>query len=129
MLSAWLCAAFAPGLAMAESGHTDAGNEDPGEASQRHFSMHQLSKKPPLPRLHMDYGQYRYIPAGDRIKEQPDMNRLLFWTTSGEPDAMPNGAAAPSCITTAPARPCAWTPIRPAEARHPARRRPDMTSS
>nr|WP_241503253.1 hypothetical protein [Komagataeibacter melaceti] len=86
MLSAWLCAALAPVGAMAEGGHTDAGNEDPGEASQRHFSMHQLSKKPPLPRLHMDYGQYRYIPEGDKIKEQPDMNRLLFWTKGGEPD-------------------------------------------
>ena len=86
VLAAWLGAAVAPGVALAESGHADAGNEDPGEASQRHATMHQLSKKPPLPTLHMDYSQYRYIPRGDRIKEQPDLNRLLFWTPTGEPD-------------------------------------------
>ena len=86
MLSAWLCAAMVPSVARADAGHADAGNEDPGEASQRQSTMHQLSKRPPLPRLHMDYGQYRYIPKGDVIKEQPDLNRLLFWTKSGEPD-------------------------------------------
>ena len=86
MLWGWLCTGLLPGAALAAGGHADAGNEDPGEASQRHASMHQLSKRPPLPRLHMDYSQYRYIPQGDKIKEQPDVNRLLFWTPTGEPD-------------------------------------------
>ena len=36
--------------------------EDEDEADfKRHQSMHQLSRHPPLPRLHMDYSQYRFI--------------------------------------------------------------------
>ncbi|MCE2579726.1 hypothetical protein NO263_14500 [Gluconacetobacter entanii] len=61
--------------------------EDEDDAEfKRHQSMHQLSRHPPLPRLHMDYSQYRFIPPGDKVKEQPDVNRLLFWTQHGTPD-------------------------------------------
>lgn len=61
--------------------------EDQDEAAfKRHQSLHELARHPPAPHLHMDYGQFRFIPPGDKIKEQPDVNRLLFWTQHGEPD-------------------------------------------
>ena len=48
--------------------------------------MHKLATKPPLPRAHKDFSQYRFCPPGDRIQEQADINRLLFWTPDGRPD-------------------------------------------
>jgi hypothetical protein len=49
-------------------------------------SMHQLAKNPSMPSMHGDFSQFHYRPAGDRIIEQTDANRLLFWTQDGKPD-------------------------------------------
>ena len=48
--------------------------------------MHRLAEKPPLPRAHKDFSQYRFCPPGDKLQEQADSNRLLFWTPDGRPD-------------------------------------------
>lgn len=49
-------------------------------------SMHQLATTPPVPSAHKDFSQFRYRPAGDKVVEQSDANRLLFWTQQGSPD-------------------------------------------
>lgn len=48
--------------------------------------MHRLAEKPPLPRAHKDFSQYRFRPPGDKLQIQADSNRLLFWTPDGRPD-------------------------------------------
>ncbi|NVN11971.1 hypothetical protein AAC691_04555 [Nguyenibacter vanlangensis] len=49
-------------------------------------SMHQMAANPPVPRARKDFSQFRYRPAGDKVVEQSDANRLLFWTPEGTPD-------------------------------------------
>ncbi|KXV63588.1 hypothetical protein AD949_07040 [Acetobacter orleanensis] len=63
-----------------------ADDDDGGEESHKAPDMHHLASKPPLPRAHKDFSKFRYRPAGDKVLEQADANRLLFWTPDGKPD-------------------------------------------
>lgn len=53
-----------------------------------HNAMPPCISFPKAASAHPAYGlqPVRFIPKGDRVKEQPDVNRLLFWTPTGEPD-------------------------------------------
>lgn len=86
LVLAGVCAVALPILnipsAMAEGG---LGDDDDAE-THRPADMHNLATKPPLPRAHKDFSKYRYKPEGDKVQEQPDANRLLFWTQDGKPD-------------------------------------------
>ncbi|WP_087635999.1 hypothetical protein [Acetobacter ascendens] len=86
LVLAGVCAVALPVLnmpsAMAEEG---LGDDDDAE-THRPADMHKLATKPPLPRAHKDFSKYRYKPEGDKVQEQPDANRLLFWTQDGKPD-------------------------------------------
>ncbi|ACI50321.1 conserved hypothetical protein [Gluconacetobacter diazotrophicus PA1 5] len=73
-LSLCLVAMAAPALA------------DDEEEAHKTMSLHQLAKRPPIPTAHKDFSQYRYRPAGDKIVEQSDADRLMFWTQDGTPD-------------------------------------------
>lgn len=59
---------------------------DGDEEGHKGPDMHKLAAKPPLPRAHKDFSKFRYVPEGDKVKEQADSNRLLFWTATGQPD-------------------------------------------
>lgn len=61
-------------------------DDDGGEECHKGPDMHHLAAKPPLPRAHKDFSKFRYRPAGDKVQEQADANRLLFWTQDGKPD-------------------------------------------
>ncbi|GAL97960.1 hypothetical protein AD948_00280 [Acetobacter senegalensis] len=64
-----------------------ADDDDGGdEEGHKGPDMHKLAAKPPLPRAHKDFSKFRYRPAGDKVQEQADANRLLFWTPDGKPD-------------------------------------------
>lgn len=67
-----------PALADDDDGGEEEGHKGP--------DMHHLAAKPPLPRAHKDFSKFRYRPAGDKVQEQADANRLLFWTQDGKPD-------------------------------------------
>lgn len=64
--------------ALADEGDDEEGSKGP--------DMHKLAAKPPLPKAHKDFSKFRFIPQGDRVQEQADSNRLLFWTPDGRPD-------------------------------------------
>ena len=64
----------------------DEGGGDGDEEGHKGPDMHKLAAKPPLPRAHKDFSKFRYVPQGDKIKEQADANRLFFWTPDGKPD-------------------------------------------
>ncbi|WP_246495630.1 hypothetical protein [Ameyamaea chiangmaiensis] len=49
-------------------------------------SMHQLAAQSGLPKAYRSFEKFRYRPEGDKVIEQPENNRLLFWTRSGQPD-------------------------------------------
>ncbi|GBQ20600.1 hypothetical protein ACLRDC_06110 [Gluconacetobacter sacchari] len=49
-------------------------------------TMHQLAARPPVPSARKDFSQFLYRPAGDKVIEQSDADRLLFWTPQGTPD-------------------------------------------
>lgn len=74
-VSLCLAATGAPALALAQE-------DDEAKAP----SMHQLATRPPVPSAHKDFSQFHFRPAGDRVVEQSDANRLLFWTPQGTPD-------------------------------------------
>ncbi|GBQ85359.1 hypothetical protein AA13595_1640 [Gluconacetobacter johannae DSM 13595] len=74
MLCACLAAWATPALA------------DDDEEGSKTQSMHQLAAHPPIPSAHKDFSQFRYRPVGDKVVEQADANRLLFWTPQGTPD-------------------------------------------
>ena len=61
----------------------DGGGDEEGHKGP---DMHKLAAKPPLPRAHKDFSKFRYVPQGDKVKEQADANRLFFWTPDGKPD-------------------------------------------
>lgn len=64
----------------------DAPDKEADPDTPNPAAMRRLASKPPLPRAHKDFSKYRFCPPGDKIKEQPDSNRLLFWTQDGKPD-------------------------------------------
>nr|WP_298796323.1 hypothetical protein [uncultured Acetobacter sp.] len=61
-------------------------DDEGGEESHKGPDMHHLAAKPPLPRAHKDFSKFRYRPEGDKVQEQAEANRLLFWTQDGRPD-------------------------------------------
>ncbi|OUJ11856.1 hypothetical protein [Acetobacter sp. DsW_063] len=82
-LSTRLAATFALTLLVAPS-FASAQDADPDE--HKGPDMHQLAAHPSAPPVHKDYSHYLYRPHGDRVQEQPDLDRLLFWTPDGKPD-------------------------------------------
>ncbi|GAN59919.1 hypothetical protein ACI01nite_01410 [Acetobacter cibinongensis] len=72
--------------AMAQDADAGGGGGDDDEEGHKGPDMHKLAKKPPLPRAHKDFSKFRYIPAGDKVVEEADKNRLFFWTKDGQPD-------------------------------------------
>ena len=84
-----LCALALPLMAGVPA-HADGdplnGGDDDDTDAHRASSMHNLAGKLPLPRAHKDFSKYRFVPPGDRVVEQADTNRLLFWTKGGQPD-------------------------------------------
>lgn len=56
-------------------------DDDKGAA----VDMHQLATRYNTVRVRKDYS-YIDRPAGDKVVEQPDIDRLLFWTKEGQPD-------------------------------------------
>ena len=71
--------------ARAEGDPLNGGDDDDSDA-HRASSMHNLAGKLPLPRARKDFSKYHFTPPGDRVVEQPETNRLLFWTKDGQPD-------------------------------------------
>jgi len=59
------------------------GDDDP---DAHKLTMHQLSSASPLPKAHKNFSRFTYRPAGDKVVEQPEANRLMFWTKDGKPD-------------------------------------------
>ncbi|MFT8890327.1 MAG: hypothetical protein ABF888_00670 [Acetobacter papayae] len=75
-------------LALCLAGASAHAEDDPGDDIDGHSrpDMHKLAGKPPLPRAHKDFSKYKFTPPGDKVVEQADANRLLFWTPDGRPD-------------------------------------------
>ena len=48
--------------------------------------MHQLARSSALPKAEADFSMFKYRPAGDKVTEQPDANRILFKRPDGTPD-------------------------------------------
>ncbi|MFT8675803.1 MAG: hypothetical protein ABF990_06190 [Acetobacter sp.] len=68
------------------SGPALADDDSDGEGMHTPAQMRKLADKPPLPRAQRDFAKYRFRPKGDKVMEQPENNRLLFWTQDGRPD-------------------------------------------
>jgi len=49
-------------------------------------SLHSLAQNSALPKAYKDFSQFLYRPSGDRVVEQPESDRLMFWTKTGQPD-------------------------------------------
>lgn len=84
-----LCATtlpFVTSVPVHAEGDLLGGGEDDDSDAHRASSMHNLAGKLPLPRARKDFSKYHFTPPGDKIIEQPDTNRLLFWTKDGQPD-------------------------------------------
>ncbi|NHN91379.1 hypothetical protein [Acetobacter sicerae] len=47
--------------------------------------MHALASRFNATRVKKDYS-YIHRPPGDKVVEQPDIDRLMFWTKDGQPD-------------------------------------------
>lgn len=76
-----------PVMAADEDGGGGGGEGGDGDdEGHKGPDMHKLAAKPPLPRAHKDFSKFRYVPQGDKVKEQADANRLFFWTPDGKPD-------------------------------------------
>ncbi len=72
--------------ALAQPGGGDGGGGDGGDGDEKTGpDMHAMASKFNSTRVRKDYS-YISRPAGDRVQEQPDMDRLLFWTKDGKPD-------------------------------------------
>lgn len=71
-----VCTTVAPALAQDADGD---GDEKKGP------DMHELASRFNSSRVHKDFS-YISRPKGDKVQEQPDLDRLLFWTTDGRPD-------------------------------------------
>ncbi|WP_077808584.1 hypothetical protein [Neoasaia chiangmaiensis] len=56
------------------------------EGGEKKPSMHEMARISSLPKAHADFSRFLYRPAGDKVIEQPDANRLLFRNKQGEPD-------------------------------------------
>ncbi|GAN71604.1 hypothetical protein [Acetobacter syzygii] len=80
-----LCALALP-LVAGVPAHAEGDGDDDDSDAHRASSMHNLAGKLPLPRARKDFSKYHFTPPGDRVVEQPDTNRLLFWTKDGQPD-------------------------------------------
>ncbi|WP_230975851.1 hypothetical protein [Acetobacter garciniae] len=63
-----------------------ADDDSDGEGVHTPSEMRRLAAKPPLPRAQRDFAKYKFRPPGDKVMEQPENNRLLFWTQDGKPD-------------------------------------------
>ncbi|AQS86575.1 MAG: hypothetical protein ABF856_06320 [Acetobacter aceti] len=57
----------------------------PDEEKAAAPDMHELASRFNATRVKKDYS-YIHRPPGDKVVEQPDMDRLLFWTKGGQPD-------------------------------------------
>ncbi|NHN88413.1 hypothetical protein GOB81_07190 [Acetobacter sp. LMG 1627] len=64
--------------AMAQMPSDDDGKKDGPD-------MHTLASRFNAVRVKKDY-DYIHRPAGDKVIEQPDIDRLMFWTKDGQPD-------------------------------------------
>lgn len=49
-------------------------------------SLNQLYHSSNLPRTHIDYSMFHFVPHGDKTIPQPDQSRLLFQKPTGAPD-------------------------------------------
>lgn len=49
-------------------------------------NLNQLYRTSNLPRAHLDFSMFHFVPKGDKIIEQPDQARLIFQTPTGAPD-------------------------------------------
>ncbi|WP_408887068.1 hypothetical protein [Kozakia baliensis] len=56
------------------------------EGEKKKPNMHELARVSSLPKAHADFSQFRYRPAGDKVIEQPEAQRILFRTPGGVPD-------------------------------------------
>ncbi|MDG6094236.1 hypothetical protein LOC54_03760 [Acetobacter sp. AN02] len=63
-----------------------AARADEGDDGPKKPDMHEMAAHPGFTKVHKDFSAYRYRPAGDIVKEQPDTDRLMFWTKEGQPD-------------------------------------------
>lgn len=79
VLSGVLSAGALTGSALAQE-------PDGGDDKDSAADMHALAQKFSTARVKKDYSYIRYRPPGDRIVEQPETDRLLFWTRDGQPD-------------------------------------------
>lgn len=59
--------------------------ESPDDDKPSGPDMHALSSRFNAVRVKKDYS-YIHRPRGDKVVEQPDIDRLLFWTPDGKPD-------------------------------------------
>jgi len=57
-----------------------------GDDEPKTVTTHQLAQASSLPKAHKDFSRFLYRPAGDKVVEQADANRLLFRTRDGVPD-------------------------------------------
>jgi len=68
-------------IGVVSQAHAQADDDGPKKPS-----MHSLATNSEVPKAFKDFSEFRYRPAGDRVVEQPEANRLMFWTKTGEPD-------------------------------------------
>lgn len=57
-----------------------------GDDEKKAPTLHELAHNANLPKAHADFSHFLYRPAGDKVVEQPDAERLLFRRPDGQPD-------------------------------------------
>lgn len=82
-----VCLMAGPVLAQPPGGGGDGGGGggEGGDDDKSGPDMHAMASRINATRVRKDYS-YISRPAGDRIQEQPDLDRLLFWSKDGKPD-------------------------------------------